>query len=65
MMTVGCLSTNRVRGRDASSITNTANTTAIIMMDSSLTMPTEVMTESSEKMASSTTIWVMTCQNTA
>jgi hypothetical protein len=42
-----------------------ATTTAIIMMASSSTIPTAVITESSEKTASRTTIWTMTCQNTA
>ena len=65
MMTVGCLSTNSVNGREVNSIARTAMMTASIMMESSFTMPTDVMIESKENMASSTTIWVMTCQNTA
>ena len=40
----------------------TAMTTAVIMMEMSLAMPTAVMTESSEKMMSSTMIWPMTAR---
>ena len=41
----------------------TATTTAAIMIEMSLAMPTAVMTESSEKMMSSSMIWPMTAAN--
>ena len=63
--TVGCRLTNSVSGRLASIIRPTAITTAITITVNSSTMPTAVMTESSENTASSTTIWTITCQNAA
>ena len=41
----------------------TAMTTAVIMIETSLAMPTAVMTESSEKMMSSSMICPMTAAN--
>ena len=41
----------------------TATTTAVIMMEMSFAIPTAVMTESSEKMMSSSMIWPMTAAN--
>ena len=41
----------------------TETTTAVTMMEMSLAIPTAVMTESSEKMMSSSMIWVMTAAN--
>ena len=52
-------------GPDAMSMKPTAQMTAMYMMLKCCTMPTEVMTESREKMASRMTIWVMTCQKAA
>ena len=46
-------------------MTAMATQTAVIITHSSSTMPTAVMTLSSENTASSTTIWTMTCQKTA
>ncbi|MNS83346.1 hypothetical protein D3C72_1171310 [compost metagenome] len=63
--TVGWRPTNAINGRLATIMTAIASTTAIIMMLSSCTMPTAVMTESSENTASSTTICRMTCQKIA
>ena len=45
---------------EASTITTMAMVTAAIMTPRCSTMPTAVMMESSEKMASSTRIWVIT-----
>jgi len=63
--TVGCALTKRVNGLDASSMMPMAMMTAIIMMARWSTMPTAVMTESSENTASSTTIWVTMTQKLA
>ena len=62
---MGWRATKPISGRLASIITAMATTTAIIMMLKSCTMPTAVITESSENTASSTTICRITCQNTA
>lgn len=64
-MTVGCRSTKASSGLAASSMTAMAATTASIMTETCSTMPTEVMIESREKTASSTMIWIMTCQKPA
>ncbi|MCY1521311.1 hypothetical protein D9M68_561200 [compost metagenome] len=63
--TVGWALTKRVSGLDASSMMPIAMTTAIIMMARWSTMPTAVMTESSENTASSTTICVTITQKLA
>ena len=47
------------------SMNPTAAITARNMMGRCFTMPTDVMTESMEKMASRITIWAITCQNAA
>ncbi len=62
---VGWPLTKRVSGLLASSINRMAMVTAIIITGRSLTIPTAVMTASSEKMASSTTICATTGQNLA
>ena len=63
--TVGCWFTKRVSGFEASSITIIAMTTAAIITGRWLTIPTAVMTASSEKTASSTTICNTTTQKLA
>ena len=63
--TVGCWLTNRVSGLDASNITAIAITTAAIITGRWFTMPTAVITASSEKTASSTTICRTTTQKLA
>ena len=61
-MTEGWRSTKCSRGAAASTMMAMADTTASIMMGTCSTMPTDVMMESSEKTASSTTICTITCQ---
>ena len=63
--TVGWALTKRVSGLDASSMMPMAMTTAIIMIARWSTMPTAVITESSENTASSTTICVTITQKLA
>ena len=63
--TVGCLETKAISGLEAIIITAIAIHTAAIITARLLTMPTAVMTLSSENTASRTTIWTITCQNTA
>ena len=65
MMSVGRAVMNRVSGLEAKSIAATAMITAAIMTGSSSTMPTAVMTESSENTMSSTTICPMIGQKAA
>ncbi len=65
MTTAGCLLTKSISGLAANSIIPTAIVTAIIITDKSLTIPTAVITLSSENTASSTTICTITIQNTA
>ncbi|MOA01436.1 hypothetical protein D3C78_1208450 [compost metagenome] len=65
MTTVGCFDTKAISGLDAAIITAMATQTAVIITQRLLTMPTAVMTLSSENTASSTTICTMTCQKTA
>ena len=54
-----------MRGFDAQSMIPTAIITAVIITDKSLTIPTAVITLSSENTASSTTICIMTIQKVA
>ena len=65
MITVGWLLTKRVSGLLASIIKPMENTTAIIITDKCSTMPTAVITASSEKTASNTTICATIGQNMA
>ena len=65
IMMVGWRSTKATRGPEAMSMKATAAMTARNMMGRCCTMPTEVMMESTEKMASRMTIWAMTCQKAA
>ncbi len=63
--TVGCAFTKRVSGFEARIITPIEMITAAIMTPSSSTMPTAVITASSENTASSTTIWATTAAKLA
>ncbi|MNL88925.1 hypothetical protein D3C87_2189480 [compost metagenome] len=56
MTTVGCFDTKAISGFEHKSMIPTATITAIIMTERCWTMPTAVITLSSEKTASSTTI---------
>jgi hypothetical protein len=62
---VGCFDTNSESGPEATSITNTAITTAAIMTSMSSAIPTAVITESSENTMSNNRIWAMTLLNDA
>ena len=62
-LTEGCLSTNSPIGRAANIITPTEVTTAATITQIWSTMPTAVMTESSENTMSMTAIWAMMLQN--
>ena len=63
--TVGCAFTKRVSGLDASSMMPMEMTTAAIITGSWSTMPTAVITASSENTASSTTICATTSEKLA
>ncbi|MCY1419946.1 hypothetical protein D3C87_1432150 [compost metagenome] len=65
MMTVGCPLTKLVSGLLAMIIRPMEKITAIIMTDRCSTMPTAVITASSEKTASNTTICATIGQNIA
>ncbi|MNY81395.1 hypothetical protein D3C86_2229460 [compost metagenome] len=62
---VGWAFTKLVKGFEASNITAIAITTAAIMTGRSLTIPTAVITASSENTASRMTICTTTAQNLA
>lgn len=62
---VGCAFTKLVNGFDANSITAIAITTAAIITGRSFTIPTAVITASSENTASRITICTTTAQNLA
>ncbi len=65
MITVGWALTKRVSGLLATIMIPIEKITAIIITDSSSTMPTAVITASSENTASSTTICATIGQNAA
>ena len=63
ILTVGCLLTNALIAPAETSMITIATMTAATITNSSSTMPTAVITESSEKTTSSTRIWAMTAPN--
>ncbi|MNV75701.1 hypothetical protein D3C71_1690110 [compost metagenome] len=62
---VGCAFTKLVSGLEATNITTIAITTAVIITGRSFTIPTAVITASSENTASRITICTTTAQNLA
>ena len=65
IFTVGCLWTKALMASADAIMMPTEMRTAVIMTQSSSTIPTAVITESSEKTISSTMIWMMTLTNDA
>ena len=63
ILTVGCRCTNALIGSAATIMISTEMMTATTITDTSSTMPTAVITESSEKTMSSSAIWTRTDAN--
>ena len=65
IFTVGCLWTKALMASADAIMMPTEMSTAVIITQSSSTIPTAVITESSEKTISSTMIWMITLTNDA